>query len=773
MTAVSEPRVDARPARPAANPGPLAAVVAAHLEPITRFGAADLSAQGPEQPLEVPLTLELEQRVSFGATRHKGVGALPSGVLALNSHEAVETELARQRRSAESDCAGAVAAWVRGEPGAYRRLLPGTAAFGTAPRSCGVQHACGSCSGQWQVQCSDCAGKGRKDCTACFASGRRQCESCVGTRKLRCDGCAGRGRWTEWVMQTQWDSVRKEHVTVSAEVQKHCGRCGASGQMDCGRCDYAGKVVCAWCGGAGHQRCHVCNASGKVDCQTCAASGTLHLWARIEAEVTRVEKIVVHSDDTALVALARDRLDRAELPALGTLTGVENETLADGLRSRYSLRLQARRAALVMAGRNFVIHGFGPGLKVVDFGNIAGHLLAGDLKELEQALAAVGRFGSGSQLLALTQRFVESELNLAIAERVSPAMPEAAAHKVQQALKGTVDADYVARAVLALRTAFHRLYGASLWRPLWLLAALGAVVSAGLFAYSGPVAMAWQIPLTVALGGMLLWFLPEWLARRRLKSAFPSAIAARVLGQLRASRSPWHWRGGAAVLLLLSSFVGLHASGQLPWVQRLHAERSATKLLDLALGTWLRSPIVDLKQRSYPNEAALRRAAQGGDARAATVLAWKHLLGAAGTPPDLDGASRWLSQAPARGGELGALQDIAHAALLVQRGNASAEQLQQAVLTLDGPVGSGGLEARYWAARIHLEAPAPLRQTALGLQKLTQAAHAGHGRAAFALGERYALGIDMQRDSARARRYLTQARSLGVAEADGPLKALR
>ena len=751
----------------------MAAVVAAHLEPITRFDANDLRAEAPEQALQIPLILQLDQRVTFGANMHSGAAALPGHVSKVADHRALDAELERERRTAEAGLESVVGAWVQADAGAYRRFLPADAAFGRPPRAYGVVDTCSACTGCGKVKCSWCRGKGRNDCAPCFSTGRITCSNCEGSRSVSCPACRGRGRWSEPFTEWRWDESRKENVAIHTNQPRSCDSCSGSGHVSCGRCDYAGKITCLICVGKGHTDCHSCGATGEVNCKPCAASGIVHAWGRVEAEVTRQESLDVQTEDAALAEQVRNRIIRTELPGLGALTGVRNEVVSDGLRSSFRLRLDALHAPLVMAGRSFAFYGFGPIPKVVDFGNIAGHMLAGDLLGLEQALAASGRWGvgAGGKLLEQTQLFVESELNLAIAEQVADlkAKPEAAAQRVELAFKGMVDADYVARAVVALRQAFQRLYGAALWRPLWTLAGLCGAGTVALYVAAGHLAGVWLMPVVVASIGMALWFVSEWLARRRLRSAFPSEVAKRVLGQLRASRSPWRWRGVAALSLAASSFAGLYAAALTPWVQQLHERRATAANLEDHLKTWRSTPVVDLKQRRYPADGDLRRAAERGDARAALILSWKLLLGAAGSPVDLDGAARLLQGI---GDQSDALVQTARAALLILRGDASPAALQQAAAQL-GRFGDGGMmEARYWEAQIYLGAGSPLRNAPLGLRKLAEASERGHGRAALELGERFARGEDVRRDVARARRLLMHAQSMGVAEATAAMRAL-
>jgi hypothetical protein len=759
--------------------GRVAAVVAAHIEPVTRFDASHLAAAGPEEALQAPMTLRLEQRAAFGSKVQAGAARLPAHVEKVPGRAALDAELARELREARADADAAIGAWVQAEPGAYRRLLPAAACFGRAPCAYGYEESCGTCRGCGKVTCSTCHGKGNTECSHCQATGRVRCTGCGGSRSRTCSSCHGRGRWTETAYEGRWDSTRNENAQVQVQVNRSCSACGGDGKTACGSCDWSGKVQCHWCSGQGHERCNPCGATGHVACKPCAASGILHTWGVVEAEVERSETLDVRSTDAVLVAQARDRLDRATLPSLGALTGLDNVVSSATLRSRYELRLDARRAVLAAAGRSFVFYGYGPQTVIVDFAHVAAHLLAADLQALEQAVAAGGRFAVGGGLLEATQRFVESELNLAIAEQVSKAKPAAAAERVERSFKGLVDADYVARSVVALRQAFQRLYGATLLKPLLYLCGAGAVVSGAAFAAAGPVSEAWQIPVTFAVAALLFWFVPEWLARRKLKKSFPAEVSKRVLAQLSATRSPWLWRGGALVVLTLACFGGYLVADRVPWVRHLHAERMAERMLDRDLAAWARLRVPDLKLRPYPDEARLRRAVERGDRRAMPVLAWKLLLGAGGSKVDPEGAARVLQTAGSGVGTANVAGDVllqaAHAALAAQRPDSAPDELRQAATALAriGPMSETMPEARYWEARIYLDAPAPVANKALGMRKLAEAADRGHARAAFALAESYARGIDVARDPARARRYYTQALQFGMPEAAAALRTLR
>lgn len=740
--------------------GRVADIVAAHLVPVTRFARADIRHLGEETAFPLALTLELRQSVTFEAEHHTGADRLDDGITVLGGAFAVSTQIHRALNQAKAGVAEALQLWAECEPEAYRRRLQEAAAFIGAPGRYGHEYTCECCVGQRQVGCAACGGAGQTVCPPCAGSGRVACPTCQGARHLACSSCAGRGSWSASITTQRWDAARGEHVTDYTTEYQSCAACGATGQATCPGCDYLGQVSCGACQGQGQHLCAPCQASGKVDCASCLASGVQHAWSTVRAHIASSETLDIHSEDEGLRALVEHKMAREELPGYGALLDVRHSVLDGQLDSRYRLRLDVIKAPLSAARRDFVVYGFGPGPAVLDFANIAGHLLEDDLVELERGSeqACRWRHRRGAALITAARRFVESELNLLVAEQQcdQSITTAQAAGKVEQQYKGLVNATYVARASGALREAFGSLYGAELAEPVLYQCALVALLTALMYGFGWPRAGAWPA-IACGLGlAVLGWRALEWRAQARMRRIFPGRIGERALCQLESNCTVKRWRlaillaGGVAVF----GAVGLAA--QVPAVERAQEARGDAELMELELTRWATQPVRDLRQRSYPPTELLTAFAERGDTRAQLVLVWQQLLGA-GAEKDLPAAARWLAKAPASL-DADPLWLSARAVLQLSRSR-QLKEIRAASKQLAQAAGQGLVEARYWEARCYLDEDSPLRDIKLGTDKLTQAADAGHGHAALELAKMYGRGRNgLRRDMGKARHYLAIAR---------------
>lgn len=735
----------------------IAAIVAAHIEPDTRFDGADLKLVEEERHYSVPLELRVTQTVLHSTANTTGAGRLPMGIVDCGNASAFGSRLQSALEAAQEATPRALQGWTDLEPGSYRRLLPGNAPVGFEPRVYGFEHVCGDCRGHRALTCPGCGGDGRLRCVTCHGQGRLPCTRCHGRQRVECSSCRGRGQWTEQESRNRWDHARNMYVTDYVQVDRTCPSCGGARERHCDSC-VSGKVDCTWCM-AGFQDCGTCGASGELPCRPCAATGMRHMQGHVQSEVMHGEALTVDTQEERLRQLVLDKLAVDDLPGLGALLEVRHETKGATLITDYHLRLDVRRAVIEASQRRFEIHGFGPALVVPDFCNIAGHLLEGDLRVLQEQLAtgAGWRRSRSKALLQALGDFLRSEMNIKIAERVAACKGGAAAasREVAAELQGLVDAAYVQAATEALRSALKRVYGAELTESAAYLCGLTALAAGGMAAIGAPTfgpgaPLAWSV---AAASGT--WLVLEQISRRRIAAHFPGDLGSRLLGQLAAGGGVQRWRVGMLAGLGVSAVAGMGIVRQLPRVHGADADEAL-------IAEWDRQPIADFQQRSYPPAALLRARAQGGDVRAQEILAWQLLLGAGGSTKDVAEAARWIEQArPA--GSTRPLWQAAHA-LLVLNQEALPAAIRKAARDFDA-LGEQMGEARYWDARVHLNPKSPVHDLRAGLAKLAQAAHQGHARAALALGQRYAAGDGVPRDPIRARQFLGQANRAGMRDA--------
>ncbi len=385
QTSTAEAPATAPAADPAHPPGLVLGVVAAHIEPVTRFDAADLTQTAPEETYGLPVEITVDQFVSFSESVHTGPARLPAGTDKHPGEYGFRQDLSERLARAQEEAPRALQAWANEQVGSYRRLMPRSAGFLRAPGTVGYEHTCHQCSGACQVSCPSCSGVGHTNCHACFGAGKINCYSCHGTKHLSCSSCGGRGSWTEQVSQQTWNHSSNSYVTSYQTVYRSCSACSSSGRTTCYHCGYDGKISCSGCFGKGHIDCARCHATGRIDCPGCLASGIQHVRGTITAEVVHDETLSVVTPDETLRALVEHKVPREDMPQLGALLDVLHSVQGQALETRHRLRLDVRRASLRASDDDFVLYGFGPEARVFSFENIAGHMLADDLATLDSS----------------------------------------------------------------------------------------------------------------------------------------------------------------------------------------------------------------------------------------------------------------------------------------------------------------------------------------------------------------------------------------------------
>jgi TPR repeat protein len=213
---------------------------------------------------------------------------------------------------------------------------------------------------------------------------------------------------------------------------------------------------------------------------------------------------------------------------------------------------------------------------------------------------------------------------------------------------------------------------------------------------------------------------------------------------------------GAAVAVWLA-MTGVQL---LPFVRSHQAEQRDLGQANQLLDQWFAQSSVDLRQRSYPSARLLANRAEAGDRRAQLILAWQLLLGAGGTVKDVASAGLWLEKGSAPAGQNSLW--LAAKAVHVLNQDITPDAIRAAAADLHQAAERGVVEARFWEAGIYLEERGPAYDLKRGIQTLTQAADQRHARAALALGERFAKGQGVRRDTAAARRYLQIAALAGL-----------
>ena len=552
----------------------IADTVAAHLEPVTRFSRTDITQDAPDTPITIDLTLTQVQEVSFDVAWNTGPRHLPKDITLLANGTRLKVELSTQLAIARDGCDDALRAWIAHDGRTYRRVLPAEAAFRHSPGRYGIEFTCQNCYGKCQVQCAGCAGAGCVSCHTCHGAGTVRCHRCGGSTRLSCIACRGSGHTIEQASEQRWDPTANAFVTTHVPVNRPCLSCSGSGSLHCTACS-AGQAQCATCAGKRTVSCKGCGGAGCFDCAECAATGVQHEWACVAASVSMQEELTFGVVDPALEALIRQRIATADLPSHGSHLAAHHVVKDAALGSRYELQIDASYASLHAAARDFSVYALGRPGHVLDFVNIAGHLLADDLATLERAALPVPVWSRPRDLALLDalKQFVASELNLLIAEQLGApgAGAPAAVSAVEAHFKNLVDGAYVQRATVALRQGFSGLYGADLLRPaLWVAAGAG-VMSALVFAFGPPRYGVWSCTLWATIAGAVGWMGVEVLSLSRIMRSFPEQIGARLHSQIKAGGSVTKWRTVVGAAVMASALLTAAIASKVPFIARHHA----------------------------------------------------------------------------------------------------------------------------------------------------------------------------------------------------------
>lgn len=720
----------------------VADVVAAQIEPLTRFRAQDLRELGPEQESWADLTVTTRQRVELDWIVTAHPGALPEGIAACADAQALETELQARLAEAERTAPALIQHWAHEDSGRYRRLLPGGLFSAGLEAPLGLDETCPACEGRARLDCPDCSG-GQQPCAGCHGSGRIGCADCRGLGRIACGACHGSGRT----------------ASAPAGGTSDCQACSASGWIDCRTCQRQGELPCPDCGGRGRRDCARCQARGEIDCTDCQASGRRHRIGRLREQILVEDQIDIHHPDATVAALcARHLTDPAALGPLATLEAVRWTTAPFAVQATHRLRLPVRQVTLQIGAQPQTFTALGPELRVPELHHAASRLLALDLQTLER-----NALGSGRHVSEALQRFLASPLNARIAV-IGPAAATG---------DDRVAPDYPAQARERMQQAVERLWQQRLWRPGVALLAGAALLSGGFALLTAP-RPDWMLSalgggVAAATGALAL----DWRLRRQLAAEFGGEAGAALVRLLR--RAPVWRRGmglGIGMTLLACALLAWSATRLPPASTRIAAQQ-AEQQAQAQLAHWAQTGR-DYRLRTYPPADWLRTRVEAGDRQAQQVLAWALLLGVADRPVDAAAARRLLKPLATEVPTVDPTVRIglARATLLLEPRSAAA--LQAAADDLASIQESQVPEATYTIALLRL-APALVARhgTAAGLEALQHAADMGHPSACLDLGRRLATGHGLRRDPVAARRYLGFAAERGLPGAQQALTTLK
>ncbi|MCW5625812.1 MAG: hypothetical protein KIT73_13960 [Burkholderiales bacterium] len=486
------------------------------VEPLTRFDAASVQlVSGTTESVRV--VARQTDSVSYEVSYRDGTGKVPGNVHAVGDSGELTGWLDDWRRREQAQLAGRLNGWLAREGNTIGNRL--------AVQDCFE----GSHVGGFASTCETCMGKGKADCGTCKGEGKTECPEC--NIPLSGSLCLGYHK---------------------------CLQCHGSGKASYGECKGCfgkGTVQCMTCNltTPGFVECKACKGKKQVDCKPCDATGWKH---RIGNLVCKVEGAL------AIRAGAEREEPRSTIESLKTITELHalaplqlQDAALDGNAVRRdfagampvtSLRLRAVRS-------EFELIAYGEHGDIRDFKNVVGNLLEADVTGLQEALRETSFLP-----LRPCGPLNEALGNCLRSEVLSQAVttpPSGQQALVSGPLKNAVSVEFVADVARLARRAVSRSFRAHILLPALIVAVLPTLA----FFATMLLGVSRSSRLPIALGvAVVVAVLAELWARLRLRAQFDARQRDAVSRLLKLSRSPWWWRAGMVIGVLLG-FIGAHA----------------------------------------------------------------------------------------------------------------------------------------------------------------------------------------------------------------------
>jgi hypothetical protein len=491
-----------------------------HIAPLTRFDASHLKIVACVAH-SVPVAATQTFTARFAAKTSDGLGALPDGVRKVSGKGALEDALAEMLARATSAAARRLEAWSATH-GADPAAAPGVDDIFTSEGEIGYAWMCATCHGAGKTDCSLCQATGQIKCVQCGGVGKTTCSHCNGTTRMPCSACGGRGGQSRQVEHRGWNPATNEQTVRYEQVWEPCIRCGGQRTEHCTSCS-GGRVACSGCGGKGANTCSVCQGEGRKTCGACKGKGELHHVASVGCEITPSLSIEAGGEDASA---------RTELSAIGSIdrllslagdASVHAETSGLDFRRTTSAAVRCSAATFAAGRHRLTINGYGPDFEILDFRDIGGALLTGDVETLEAALNA--RTG----LIPALHGMLESETNAEIARRsgaMSSKKRDAEMTKLAAELRGVASPAYAVRASNAIRKGVSRAYVSRMLQwPVFTLAAGALALPANWLAWTSGVRNQ-DMPLIVGI--MLLAAAAAFVGDRWATGALQKDLSSRA-----------------------------------------------------------------------------------------------------------------------------------------------------------------------------------------------------------------------------------------------------
>lgn len=431
------------------------------IEPLTRFDRNHLMMSESRHEA-IQLMARQTFKVSFETGWRQGNGALPAGVETVADSALLERETIAQKDAARALVPGKLAQWAEAHGEDLLDKLAVEDCFLQLP-PLGVVEACAGCEGSGRVDCETCAGAGATTCKACEGKGSEDCEACGRTGAVTCQTCKGAGTILEQGKKKVWDdAIGQERIETTQEIGA-CAVCDRKGAVTCRRCEGKGQITCATCEGKTTVPCRSCDATGRKTCPACAGEGNRHRIAELSCSITEAFEISPRTADADIARVLKSRTGMEDVLRLSTDRHTTTETNADTLR-RDTLAIAPVTSALISVGeqQRALIRGYGPDQEVLDYRNLAGMLLVGDMVQLDSAIAMTSLMPPkvNDAIFDALSNVLASEANVTIASETGKKSPA----DLERDFRGVVTAEYIKRAGAGIRTALGRAYWAGIAR---------------------------------------------------------------------------------------------------------------------------------------------------------------------------------------------------------------------------------------------------------------------------------------------------------------------
>jgi len=251
-----------------------------------------------------------------------------------------------------------------------------------------------ACGGMGKTRCTMCHGDGRVTCSRCIGSGEMTCDSygcSFGTKT--CSRCNGTCQISVGVWRTAYDANGQTSTVYRTEYHSCDNSSCMSGRVQCSQCFGRARVRCTTCSAMGKITCGHCAGSGSIRCEPCHGTGETGTVARGHSTIDVEHQLVIPEHGCPELPKIAQREGSAEIVALMSHVSAVNKLQAGTATQRTTAQTQRHaeldifRMTFECGGVAFQVVAYGSEARLWTVDGIVEHLLADDLKTLEESIA--------------------------------------------------------------------------------------------------------------------------------------------------------------------------------------------------------------------------------------------------------------------------------------------------------------------------------------------------------------------------------------------------